>query len=113
MALFTAIKDNNIDEVQKLAPVYWNGYLGKTTPLLYACKHCRLECIQILAPYDNLNQFDDGNLTPLNHMVWYCKPIQVELLLKLGANPNMGNSLWTAVALQDTNIVSLLLNYGT
>lgn len=112
MSIFTAIKDNNLDRVRDLAPLHWNERFGDTTPLCYACKFFRTECIEILAPYGNLDQINENKHTPLSHMVWYLKPIQVEFLLKLGADPNIGNSLWTAVSNQDVHIVTLLLEYG-
>jgi uncharacterized protein len=109
--MFTAIKNNNISQVRKLVLEHWNDRWNGTTALCYACKLCRNECIAILAPCGNINVSGNDN-TPLSHMIWYDQLVEVELLLELGADPNIGNMLYMATIKQNIHIVTLLLKYG-
>jgi ankyrin repeat protein len=110
--MFTAIKNNNVKEVIKLAPKDWNTRYRGMTPLCYACKWYRNKCIAILAPYGNINEIDDNGHSPLSHIVHHNQEVEVELLLNLGADPNIGNSLYFATEYQNVRIVTLLLEYG-
>lgn len=110
--IFTAIKNNDIEEVIKLAPILWNSRDSNMTPLGYACKMCRHTCIKILAPYGNINELDDNGHSPLSHVAWYNQEVEVELLLKYGADPNICSPLYFAVEHENITIVALLLKYG-
>ncbi len=113
MSIFTAIDYNRIEEVRTMAPQQWNTRANGITPLEYASKFCRQECITILAHYGNINTYKIH--PPLINVICHSLVDEVKLLLELGADPTIHHNklypLSLAIENENIDIIRLLLEH--
>jgi len=127
LALLNAIKNSNIDEVNRLLKkpyinINVQGEYG-ITPLMEAVRKRRSEakeCVEIvkilLEKGANLDLQDSYGSTALHYAVNMNKPEIVQMLLEKGANPNMqnkdGETALHRASVAQPEIVKMLLEKG-
>ncbi len=108
MDILDAIYQNDIEKVRELAPQQWNITEYGPTPLEYANKLGRQECIDILALYGNIIRCYDHS--PLVDAIFHDLVDKVKLLLESGENPNIISNLYhLCLGTKNETIIQLLL----